>query len=761
MQEIRVTPRRLLDRVNLLDALVVSGIALIAAVVRALSVNYPLSVGEFDPWYILYNSILISNAHGNWYAVPPDVHAWYPWGFFIELGNTLGLPLIVSLLSLPFYSTFGANAVYTVSLFLDFALEAFAVLAAFLATSRLTNRVGGYVGALLIATSPSLTGKNLVGGMPKPTWGGMLILFALYFLYEAIERRKAILGVPAGIMIFLADITWGGDVYIALTLGGAAILMVFLGKNSEAAANALTVAAVTSGVLASISPNSIGFLSGTTHGLGLLIISLILYLEIYVRRIMPKELSEAVPIMIAAVALAVVGVALIGLIVLTKSSVIPSRYFAIINPFYQVTVPIDVTVAEYIPQSINGLFTEFGTALLLFIPGIYYLLKKADLPSLWLLVLGIVALYGTSAQPYLYNYTAIVAAAVGGVGAGYIFERIVSFKSQIRSKVLMGTLFMGIVVISLAADAALTVAESNAPNPIITSSSPYTIPNYSWLSAINWIRQNTPTNSVIFSWWDYGYWIEVIGNRTVIDENNTLNGTQIKLMAEMFLNNESFAANVLEKYYHLYPYGSPNYTRPVYFVAYDAYTLVINGTRTVAYLGYPPNLGGTFLGITTSFGDINKALGAMVTIARYNESQYVNFTYVENLVKTIESIVNTSPSFASNAQALLNQISQGATFAWTLKAYNSLIIQMFIEALQSQGYTVAKPFTDPSQAFSSQNQVPDVIMEYFQPVYVSQQAFPLTVPMGQGAYYVSGIITVVYQFVQPGHLVQPVPGAEL
>jgi len=95
MQEIRVTPRRLLDRVNLLDALVVSGIALVAAVVRALSVNYPLSVGEFDPWYILYKSILRSNAHGNWYAVPPDVHAWYPWGFFIELGNTLGLPLIV------------------------------------------------------------------------------------------------------------------------------------------------------------------------------------------------------------------------------------------------------------------------------------------------------------------------------------------------------------------------------------------------------------------------------------------------------------------------------------------------------------------------------------------------------------------------------------------------------------------------------------------------------------------------------------------
>ena len=35
-----------------------------------------------------------------------------------------------------------------------------------------------------------------------------------------------------------------------------------------------------------------------------------------------------------------------------------------------------------------------------------------------------------------------------------------------------------------------------------------------WISTLQWVRQDTPTNAVIISWWDYGYWITVMGNRT-------------------------------------------------------------------------------------------------------------------------------------------------------------------------------------------------------------------------------------------------------
>lgn len=33
--------------------------------------------------------------------------------------------------------------------------------------------------------------------------------------------------------------------------------------------------------------------------------------------------------------------------------------------------------------------------------------------------------------------------------------------------------------------------------------------------AYYWLRMNTPQDSKILSWWDYGYQITVMGNRTV------------------------------------------------------------------------------------------------------------------------------------------------------------------------------------------------------------------------------------------------------
>lgn len=293
---------------------------------------------------------------------------------------------------------------------------------------------------------------------------------------------------------------------------------------------------------------------------------------------------------------------------------------------------------------------------------------------------------------------------------------------------------------------------SYEPTAIYNSATSYLITNYAWISALGWINHNTPTNSFILSWWDYGYWIETIGNRSVIDENNTLNGTQIKLMAEMFLNNESFAVNVLENDFHLYPYGSPNYTIPVYIVAYDAVTQYISTSgstsgESVWFIGYPTDFPGTFIGYTTSLGDIAKAMGAMTTIAGYNMYSYVNFTYVNETATALAEAGETN---------LASIIGNSLPMAWTPKAYNSLIVNMFIEGLQTlnQG-PVQAPFSISLSQLSSPNAtlinpngfLPRVILPYFRPVYIS--LYPVTAVPAVGGEAVVYIVVLVYQFVEP------------
>jgi dolichyl-diphosphooligosaccharide---protein glycosyltransferase len=53
-----------------------------------------------------------------------------------------------------------------------------------------------------------------------------------------------------------------------------------------------------------------------------------------------------------------------------------------------------------------------------------------------------------------------------------------------------------------------------------------------------WIKQNTPENARILSWWDYGYQITGMANRTVLVDNNTWNNTHIATVGKAFASTE-------------------------------------------------------------------------------------------------------------------------------------------------------------------------------------------------------------------------------
>jgi len=47
--------------------------------------------------------------------------------------------------------------------------------------------------------------------------------------------------------------------------------------------------------------------------------------------------------------------------------------------------------------------------------------------------------------------------------------------------------------------------------------------NQQWQKAMDWVRKETPENAVFGHWWDYGYWLQSIGNRaTVLDGGNSI-----------------------------------------------------------------------------------------------------------------------------------------------------------------------------------------------------------------------------------------------
>ena len=98
------------------------------------------------------------------------------------------------------------------------------------------------------------------------------------------------------------------------------------------------------------------------------------------------------------------------------------------------------------------------------------------------------------------------------------------------------------------------VRGSYQPATIVTSSIPTApaagneLKYQDWLEALSWMRLNTPPSSVVFAWWDYGYWITALGDRSTIADNGTQNSTQIGMIAQTFLDNITMAIPNLQRY---------------------------------------------------------------------------------------------------------------------------------------------------------------------------------------------------------------------
>ncbi len=53
--------------------------------------------------------------------------------------------------------------------------------------------------------------------------------------------------------------------------------------------------------------------------------------------------------------------------------------------------------------------------------------------------------------------------------------------------------------------------------------------------AYYWLRQNTAENAKVMSWWDYGYQITAMANRTILVDNNTWNNSHIAQVGKVRL----------------------------------------------------------------------------------------------------------------------------------------------------------------------------------------------------------------------------------
>ena len=63
----------------------------------------------------------------------------------------------------------------------------------------------------------------------------------------------------------------------------------------------------------------------------------------------------------------------------------------------------------------------------------------------------------------------------------------------------------------------------------------------------SWLRHNTGETDRVMAWWDYGYQISGMANRTVIVDNNTWNNSHIALVGKAMASGESDAFSIVRQ----------------------------------------------------------------------------------------------------------------------------------------------------------------------------------------------------------------------
>ena len=90
------------------------------------------------------------------------------------------------------------------------------------------------------------------------------------------------------------------------------------------------------------------------------------------------------------------------------------------------------------------------------------------------------------------------------------------------------------------------ISITKSPPTILNGGSNFALSTSDWPDTLNWIKNNTPKDSVVASWWDYGYWIQTLGERKTLADNATVDTNVIANIARMLLNSPDEAWKALK-----------------------------------------------------------------------------------------------------------------------------------------------------------------------------------------------------------------------
>eukprot|EP00250_Pteridium_aquilinum_P014676 c22137_g1_i1 orf=301-2505(+) len=559
-------------------------IYVLAFVARLFSVlRYESMIHEFDP-YFNYRTTLYLTEKGfyefwNWF----DYETWYPLGRII--GGTLYPGLMVT-----------AALIYWTLRLLSFAVhirDVCVLTAPFFASNttvvayffgkEIWDSGAGIVAAALIAICPGYISRSVAGSYDNEGVAIFALLLTFYLFVKAVKTGSLAWSVASAFAYFYMVSAWGGYIFIINLIPLYVLVLLVTGRYSlrlYVAYNTMYIL----GMLLAMQIRFVGFqhVQSGEHmaAMGVFFLSQVFYLVEWVKdQLDDPKLFRA---FLRVVVLCATGFGILALAVGMATGYISpwtGRFYSLLDPTYAKDhIPIIASVSEHQPTAWSSFMFDFHVLLILFPAGLYFCFKRLTDATIFIIIYGLTSLYFAGVMVRL---ILVAAPAVCLISAVAVSTTLKNLSGLVRSKAPVAgstkasssakgaskgasdqalpmqrkgaaVLMLGIFYLLMSYVIHCTWVTSEAyssPSIVLAArqSNGDRVIFDDFREAYYWLRHNTPKDAKVMSWWDYGYQITAMGNRTVIVDNNTWNNTHIATVGRAMSSYEDEAYEIMQE----------------------------------------------------------------------------------------------------------------------------------------------------------------------------------------------------------------------
>jgi hypothetical protein len=235
------------------------------------------------------------------------------------------------------------------------------------------------------------------------------------------------------------------------------------------------------------------------------------------------------------------------------------RLQSILSPLIRDQMHLTASVAEHMPSSWSVFYYNTLIPLIVLPLGLFFLFRRGNAADILLIVFMLTLFYFTGSMIRIILLFAPAACLVGAYGLSNILKIFGSFytekstgvsrkrRRQLKRMVGRSEIAAVYFIIGFMCFAQVMHAGEIATGSLSTSQIAPGGAYHDWEESLTWMKTNLPGDTVVVSWWDYGYWLTPIGNMTTVNDNGTINSTRIGLTGMALMQtNEIYSAKIFK-----------------------------------------------------------------------------------------------------------------------------------------------------------------------------------------------------------------------